>query len=203
MSTCYPINLFGKFTEYLRDENYHFISNEEKGVIFFGIAMRGNLANIQYQILVEENSFVSYAICPISGDVRNRKQMTELASYLHFANHNLLPGNFEFDLKGGEIRFKYFVNCNGMVLTNEIIENSVQIPAAVFSRYSEGILGIIFNHMDAAEAIALSKSKECTFESENCGTDSYDDDSIPRVFLDFLKRLNGGNNDKNESDIIK
>ena len=202
MSICYPANLFGKFTEYLKDEKYRFISNEKEGVIFFGIAMRGNLANIQYQILVEEKSFVSYAICPISGDVRNRKQMAELSSYLHFANHGLLPGNFEFDLKGGEIRFKYFVNCAGMVLTDEIIENSVRIPAEIFSRFIGGIFGIIFYHMNAAEAIALSNSENCTVENEKHKTDSYDDDTIPPVFLDFLKQLHD-EKDKDDSDIIK
>lgn len=208
MAECFSVNLFNKVTQHLNYEHYQYYSNEKQGVIHFGISMKGNINNLQYHIIVMDNCFVTYAVFPISGDIEDKKQMTELAGYLQIVNCNLLEGNLELDPLNGEIRIKYFVNCAGIIPSAEIIEDSVQCPAAIYNCYGRGILGIIFNHMKAEEAIAFCERSNDPFEPEmneyyRSEDIFHNEDFIPPDVQDFLNDLFDQYNDHDDSDPSK
>ena len=69
------------------------------------------------------------------------------------ANYGLRNGNFELDMRDGEIRYKVFVDCDGVIPSREVIKGSIIIPAMMFERYSPGILDVVFKGVSAAEAI--------------------------------------------------
>ena len=203
MATCYSVSLFNEVAQHLKYENYHFFMDVKLGVIHFGISTKGNINNIQYHIIVKDSWFVTYAVFPISGDIRDKNQMTELSKYLHIINCNLLHGSCELDLRDGEIRIKYFVNCDGIIPSEEIIEDSVQCPAAIFDRYGKGILGIIFNHMNAEEAVQFCERPIYTADpgcNTNSGDSNENEDYIPLDALDFLDSLFDNYDDLDESD---
>ena len=54
----------------------------------------------------------------------------------------------------GEIRYKIFVDCDGITPSEEIIKGSIIIPSVMFDRYAPGILDIMFKEATAEEAIA-------------------------------------------------
>lgn len=64
-------------------------------------------------------------------------------------------GNFEMDLQDGELRYKFFVDCDGVLPSPAIVKDSIYMPAATFHHYTPGILAILFNGASAEEAIAL------------------------------------------------
>ena len=81
--------------------------------------------------------------------------MGQMAEFLHKANYGIQDGNFEFDYRDGEINFKCYRNCCGIIPTNEMIHDSIYMPANVFQIYLDGMLQVIFNDLPASEAIAL------------------------------------------------
>ena len=62
-------------------------------------------------------------------------------------------GNFELDTRDGEVRFKCFVDCEGITPSKDIVENSIHCPAAMFKRYGSVIVDIIFGNDTAKEAV--------------------------------------------------
>lgn len=94
-----------------------------------------------------------YAIAPLGADEDDSKMMASMAEFVCHANYGLKNGNFELDMRDGEIRFKSFVDCEGITPTLDMVRNSIHCPAAMFERYGDGIVGIIFGGMSAKEAV--------------------------------------------------
>lgn len=69
--------------------------------------------------------------------------MAIMAEFICRANYGLKNGNFELDMRDGEIRYKSFVDCEGLTPTTEMVRNSIHCPAAMFDRYGDGIVDII------------------------------------------------------------
>ena len=76
-----------------------------------------------------------------------------MADFICRANYGLLNGNFELDIRDGEIRYKTYVDCEGNNPSIEIVRNSIYCPAAMMERYSAGIADIIFGNATAEEAV--------------------------------------------------
>lgn len=51
------------------------------------------------------------------------------------------------------MRFKCFVDCEGITPSKDMVQNSIHCPAAMFKRYSSGIVDIIFGNATAKEAV--------------------------------------------------
>ena len=64
--------------------------------------------------------------------------MASMAEFVCRANYGLVSGNFELDMRDGEIRFKRFAECEGITPTSEMVCNSIHCPAAMFKRYGAG-----------------------------------------------------------------
>lgn len=76
-------------------------------------------------------------------------------------NYGLKNGCFELYFRDGEIRFRSFIDCEDVMPSTEVIQNSIHCTAAMFKRYAPGIVDIIFSGCTAKEAIAkCEKSPE-------------------------------------------
>ena len=96
-----------------------------------------------------------------------------MAQFLCRANYGLRNGNFELDVRDGEIRYKVFQNCSGGVVPNEeIVRDSIYVCASMFEHYSQGIVGIIYGGLDAKEAIDLceARAREHRIGSDSSGS---------------------------------
>lgn len=138
---------------FLTSDDWHYSFDEEKGAFHFGLGLRGKLKKINYIIDVKEDEYLVYAIAPIGADKDDAAMMAAMAEFICTANYGLRNGNFEFDFCDGEIRYKTYVPCFGISLTPEIVRRSIYCHASMFDRYSEGIIGILFGGMTAADAI--------------------------------------------------
>ena len=112
------------------------------------------MKSINYIIDVKDDEYVVYAISPIGADHMDEKMMTSMTDFICRANYGLKNGNFELDMRDGEIRYKSYVDCEGTMPTTDIVRNSIHCPGAMFDQYGEGIVDIIFGNATAAEAIA-------------------------------------------------
>ena len=74
---------------YLIENDWSISFDEESGVFRFGLSIDGKLKQIRYVIVVNEQSYTSYAISPIGADKDDARIMKEMAEFTCRANYNL------------------------------------------------------------------------------------------------------------------
>ena len=150
----YSEDIASEVRGFLLDDNWNFDFDDEKGVFRFGVNIKGKMKHVNYFLPVREDSYTVYAVSPINGDSEDPFMMSSLLEFICRANYGLRNGNFEVDMRDGEIRYKVFVDCDGGILpSREIVRSSIIIPAMMFERYLPGLLDVIIKGTNAAEAI--------------------------------------------------
>ena len=154
MSEEYSEEIFDILRNYFIENDWKFDSDEEKGFFSFNLSIDSKLKRLRYFITVKNNAYIVYANSPIGADTDDENIMKEMAEFICRANYGLRNGNFEIDMRDGEIRYKVFVDCNGIIPSAEIIQGSLLIPSVMFERYAPGILDVMFKDSKAENAIS-------------------------------------------------
>lgn len=149
----YSPEIVENIKEFLDSDDWKFEFNEEKGSFNFGVTIDSNIKNIRYFLPVREDGYTVYAVSPINADNHDKDVMREMSEFICRANYGIRNGNFELDMRDGEIRYKVFVDCENITLSQEVIKNSIVIPSIMFERYSPGMIDIMFRGIKAEEAI--------------------------------------------------
>lgn len=157
----YSKSIADAINSFLTEDDWHFSFDDQRGLFKFGLNLKGRIKNVRYIVDIKDDEYVVYAISPIGADEDDEKMMAIMAEFICRANYGLKNGNFELDMRDGEIRYKSFVDCEGLTPTTEMVRNSIHYPAAMFDRYGAGIVDIIFGNSTAKEAVAkCEKSPE-------------------------------------------
>lgn len=149
----YSTDIANAINTFLEEDDWHFSFNEQRGVFKFGLCLKGKMKKLNYVIYVRENRYFVYATAPLGADEDDEKMMTAMAEFVCRANYGIKNGNFEFDMRDGEIRYKCYVDCEDLIPSAAVVRNSIYCPAAMFDQYSDGIIGIIFGNMTAKDAV--------------------------------------------------
>ena len=144
---------------FLVDDDWKFDYDGDKKRFNFNMTIEGKLQRIRYYIYVREDCYTVYAIAPLNADKNDPQVMAKTAEFLSRANYGLRNGNFELDFDDGEVRYKTFVNCDGVLPSHAIIEDSIIIPSMMFERYSSGILDMMFGSSTPKDAIEKCEEK--------------------------------------------
>lgn len=150
----YSKNIAKAINHFLTEDDWHFSFDDQRGLFRFGLCLKGRIKKVNYIVDVKEDEYIVYAISPLGANEDDEKMMATMAEFVCRANYGLKNGNFELDMQDGEIRFKSFVDCEGITPTTEMIWNSIRCPAAMFDRYGAGIVDIVFGNATAKDAIA-------------------------------------------------
>lgn len=186
MKRTYSHEIAQIIADFLTSGDWHYSFDEERGLFRFGIKLHGKLGRISFVIDVKDDAFIVYAISPIGADEEDLEGMTTMAEFICRANYGLKHGNFELDMRDGEIRFKCFVDCDGILPTDEMVKSNIMIPAFMFERYGDGILDVIFHKAKAKEAVEHSESSE--------------QDRLMRLLRELAHRQASDNDDDGESE---
>lgn len=156
MHQGYSEEIADAIQRFLDDEDWNYDFQEEKGIFRFGLNLKCRIRNIQYIIDLNSNDYNVYGLIPLSANRNDPNEMAQMAEFLCRANYGLRNGNFELDFRDGEIRYKCYVDCQGLdAPTEDMVKHSIYCPVAMFERYGNGILQILFAGMSAEEAISL------------------------------------------------
>jgi hypothetical protein len=153
-SRTYSKSIASAINNFLTEGDWHFSFDDQRGLYKFGLNLKGRIKEVNYIIDVKDDEYVVYAVSPLGVDKDDEKMMAAMAEFICRANYGLKNGNFELDMRDGEIRYKSFVDCEGFTPTTEIVRNSILLPAAMFDRYGVGIVDIIFGNSTAKDAVA-------------------------------------------------
>lgn len=133
------------------DGNFYF--NDQRGLFQFDLGLGGQIKKVTYIVDVRANEYLVYAISPLGVDQNDEKRMTEMANFICRVNSGVVNGNFDLDMRDGEIRYKCFVDCEGITPSAEMVRSSLQCPAAMFDWYGPGIIDILVGGATAEEAL--------------------------------------------------
>ena len=102
---------------------------------------------------MKDKCFIVYALVNVRADEACRQAVSE---YLHRANFGLRWGNFEIDMRDGEIRYKVLVDCGDdcdCLPTSSVIRRSIYFPASMLDKYGDGLLSVMYG-FETPEAAA-------------------------------------------------
>ncbi len=155
----YSVKICNLIKEFLSTDDWHYSYDDRSGTFQFGLNLTSKIKNIKYLVDVDEDSFIVYAYCPIGADVDNIEMMHRMSDFICRANYGLKNGNFELDMRDGEIRYKCYADCEKIDPSIEIIRTCIYCPAIMFERYGTGIAEIVFNNSTSQDAINKVEGK--------------------------------------------
>ena len=137
--------------DYLDADDWHYDYDVEHAFIRGGVALRCKLKNARLIIQFRKKDYNVYMISPVNADPEN---IGEVLRYSALANYGLANGNFEVDVRDGEIRYKSYVNCAAYeTLPTEVIRNSINVCWAMMERYGNGFAALAMGFSDAETEI--------------------------------------------------
>lgn len=154
----YSTEIADAIKSFLTEDGISFSFDEEKGVFEFTLeTTRGMIKKLNYIINIRSDDFFVYAISPVGPDRMDKDMMARMTSFICLCNIGFdYGGNFDLNINNGEIRYKYHVDCNGVIPTQSMIENSIRCPLTMLQYYGDGILNIIFSNIDPRKAYLKS-----------------------------------------------
>ena len=144
--------------DWLEKDDWKYEYNAEDNLIRAGLRLNCKLKSIDITILLHEDSYTVYQKTKINGDPEN---ISEICTYLTMATYGLRAGNFELDVRDGEIRYKVHVNCDGLdSLPEAIIRDSIYVGCAMMERYGDGIAAVALGFSDAKTEIKKAENAD-------------------------------------------
>lgn len=140
--------------------NMHFVTCNEGGAFVFNTVVPGAFSSVQYIISIHEDAYTVIANCPLTADVTNSAVMTALSELIIRANQGLKYGNFNLDYEEGNIRYKCHADCGEYVPTDEMIQRSITVPAAMIRHYAPGFVEVLYKGASPKEALELCERYE-------------------------------------------
>lgn len=140
-------DMIDKVRDYLDTEEYKYEFDSENNLIRTGFGLGCKLKNVKVIIEFKKHGFMVLAYCPLNGDEEN---LDELLRFITMANYGLINGNFEVDVRDGEIRYKTWVPTENMEdVSPVIIEDSIMIPCSMMDKYGNGLAALAMGFSDA------------------------------------------------------
>ena len=144
--------------DWLDGDDWHYEYDAEKHLIKMGVTLKSRIKSGRIFVDIKKDCYAVYLCAPISGDKDN---IGELLRYIAMANYGLLNGNFEVDVRDGEIRYKTYVNCDGLEsLSPAVIQDSICVGCFMMDRYGDGIAALALGFSDAETEIKKAEHTE-------------------------------------------
>lgn len=157
----YSTKIADAIQEFLHDDDWHYTFREEKGTFHFSLSTHSRLNTVDYFIAVREDHYRVLCVSPLSVNTDDAQELARMAEFITRANYGMTRGCFEMDYRDGEIRFRMTVDCDGdAVPTQEIVKNSVYVPASMFNRYGSGMVHTMFSDLNPADIIRACEAED-------------------------------------------
>lgn len=127
--------------------NWHYEFDAEEGILYFSFVVHSRLESTNIQLHVQHSQYVLYALLPLAAPTEEPQIMQRMCEFTVCANYGLHLGNFEMDVRDGELRYHTYVDCDGgQMPTDEVVCNSIHVAVRMLERYTDAILDILFGN---------------------------------------------------------
>ena len=153
MARNYSKELKATIESALLEDSWNYYFSEKWGIFHFNLSLE-NINQIIYMLSVGKKSFTVRAYAPMNVPKDNPERMRQMKDFITLVNRHVLQGHFELNCETGEILFRAYVDCEEIVPSTEMIENSIMAAASSFEFYGKGILDILFGDEQADKTFA-------------------------------------------------
>ena len=144
--------------DFLDADDWHYEFDAEHNVIRAGVVLKCKMKHANMVIRFCQTDYNVYMIAPISADPEN---LGEVLRYTALANYGLASGNFEVDVEDGEIRYKSYVDCDGLeTLPEELFDDGINACWAMMDRYGDGFAALAMGFSDADTEIKKAEPSD-------------------------------------------
>ena len=144
--------------DFLDEDDWHYEYDAERNVIRANVTLKCKLKNARMIIRFRKTDYNVYMISPVSADAEN---LGEVLRFAAMANYGLASGNFEVDVEDGEIRYKSYVDCDGLEkLPKELFDDGINACWAMMDRYGNGFAALAMGFSDADTEIKKAEGDE-------------------------------------------
>ena len=142
---------FEMLGQLLDQEEFHPEQMSETTAYRFGVAGTNGNFRVVVHCNVELEQLYDYVLTDVRVPEDRRLAVAELSTR---ANYGMRIGNFELDLRDGEVRYKSSVDFEHNALTASLAMNALMPALGTMDRYFPAVMGVAFGSIDPAEAIA-------------------------------------------------
>ena len=137
------------FEELFARENWTYQKRDDRTYSF---GFRGDNNRYDFWVFLNEkgNIITMYAVIPMSAPEPKRLVMGD---FLHRANYDMMLGNFEIDMRDGEIRFKCSADFDNAKPDPDMLNRMIDCCLSMADRYMPGIGSVLYADMEPAAAI--------------------------------------------------
>lgn len=144
--------------DFLDERGYHYEYDAENSVLRLDFNLKCKLKDARVIMIVRDTAFSVLTISPLNAD---KEHPVEMMKYLTLANYGVVNGNFEMDLSDGEIRYKSYVDADGLDSVPEpILDWSLGVGIAMMDRFGDGIAALSLGFSDAETEFKKVQEKQ-------------------------------------------
>ena len=144
--------------DFLDDDDWKYEYDAERHVIRAGIVLDCKLKHADLRIKVRQTCYNVYISLKINAD---KDTLPDVIRYATMANYGLISGNFEVDVEDGEVRYKTFVDTQGLdVLPPEVVKGSIYRGWNTVERYGDGLAALIMGFSDVETEIEKAEKRD-------------------------------------------
>lgn len=137
-----PGPLLALIRDYLKSEGWDFDVQAPRSTIYFGFEGVNGQWHCMIQTREEERQAIFYSNFESGLEVTG-EEIQNMMAFITMVNYRLVIGNFEMDLSDGEVNYKTSIDCDGAVLSSELIRNLLHLNLATFDRHIPGMEAIV------------------------------------------------------------
>jgi hypothetical protein len=162
-STNTPLNILQTIANFFTAENWPFVTVQDEQILQMAVGGQNEKLTCYAQVIEEQSLLIFYSNCPIEAPESKRKA---LAEFLTLVNYNLIIGNFQLDLKSGQIRYKTSLDVSDSTLSTTQIKNLVYTNITMMDEYLPEILSVINNSSPPLDSIPFQKNFSTSHSSD-------------------------------------
>jgi len=142
-------DIFDTMYDFFQQEDWKFERMGEQPILRMGINGKNGKWACYAQAREDQEQFVFYSVCPVNAPDDKRVTIAELLTRL---NYGLVIGNFEMDMRDGEIRYKTSVDVEGDRVSHALVRNVVFVNLQMMDRCLPAIMGCMYGGLSPQQA---------------------------------------------------
>jgi hypothetical protein len=146
-----PASVFSTIVQFFRGQRWDANVNPERGTVSFEYAGEVGAWNTYTTAFESERQVATYGVLPFLIEPAHRTTVTELITRINFG---LVVGNFEMDLRDGEVRYRTSLDFEGGELTTPLLQQLVRSNLSVMEHYLPAFIAIALRNRSAVDALA-------------------------------------------------
>ncbi len=137
--------------QFFDEDGWHYTQVEDKPWLRVSVKGKNGDYSCVAQAREEPEEVLFYTYFPIHVPEEKRR---DVAEFIARANYGLILGNFELDMRDGEVRYKTSLDVEGVPLTSHLVKDLVYGNLLTMDRYLPGLMTLLYGAATPEQAVA-------------------------------------------------